>query len=270
MPVICRPLLLLLLSGLCHLATADTWVSIRPLALIHQALLPDAPAPGVILPAGQNLHDYALSVSDLRHLQQASLLLWLGDHNEGFIARLAAQQPRPHWHALAPDSDHAWLDPARLPALIDVMAGVLAQQQPQQATAIAARQAALLASLENWQQQWQASLAPHRDTAFLLGHDAFLPMTRQLGLNGALLYRSGHSHGHRQDGTRSLLVIQQQLADGTIRCALEEPDISFAALAKRYPRLQRRQLKPMADNADSFISFLHHSAATLADCLQGD
>ena len=274
MVAIIRPLLLFAIITCSTVTTAaekpHTSVSIQPLALIHQALLPSAPAPDVILPPHHNLHDYALSIDDLKSLQQADILFWLGERNETFIAIIERQRKhRGQWYALAPGTSHAWLNPAQIPDLVNNMTKALQQHHPDAADAIEQSRRQLLADITDWQNQWQKELAGYQDTPFLLGHDAFLAMTEALGLHGAQIYRAGHSHGHAGGGARSLLQIQQQLADGTIRCALEEPDISFATMAGRFPQLQLYRLSPMAQNADSFTGFLHASAQTLADCLKG-
>lgn len=252
-------------------AEDNVLVSIRPLALIYQALMPDANVQ-VLLPADKNLHDYALGVSDMRVLQAATVFFWLGDHNEHFIQRLqqrfAAQS---QWYALAPGSDHIWLNPAKQPQLINAMADVLVQRYPQQAEAIRQRQAALVQSLQQWQQQWQERLAAHKNTNFVLGHDAFLPFAKGLGLQGALMYRASHSHGHAHAGAQSLTAIQRYIAAGDVQCAIEEPDVSFAQLAGRYPQLKRYVLEPAAGSIalqpDGFVRFMQHSAEILYQCL---
>lgn len=242
--------------------------------MIYQALLPQNAAPAVLLPTDKNLHDYALTVSDMRVLQSASLFFWLGDHNEQVISKLQQRFDSAQWYALAPGSDHIWLDPARQPQLIIAMADVLVKKHPQQAGLIRQRQAALIQALQQWQMQWQLQFLPLQNKAFLLGHTAFEPFAKGLGLNAALLYSSGHSHGHVQSGAQTLTGIQQRIASGEIHCAIEEPDVSFAQLAKRYPALQRFMLEPAAGSIaispDAFIQFMQRSATLLYQCLTAE
>lgn len=263
-------LLILLLAGQPGIAdTTGTLVSIRPLALLHQTLLPDMPAPDTLLPANTNLHDYALSASDLQRVHNAPVLLWLGSNNEKFLERLERRfANKNRWMALAPGSDHVWLDPAQLPALIHNMAEALTELHPQHSDQITSQKRQFLAALAQWQSDWQDKLTPFRQTPLVMGHDAFLSMARQLGLENVQLYIAGHSHGHRHGGTRDLLGIQQQLASGDIYCLVEEPDVSFRQLQRRYPQTVSVLLEPMAASYNDYLVFLNDSADKLLQCLQ--
>jgi|GEM_PF-6664495 len=268
-------LLLIILSFFMPLAQAQdrVLVSIHPLALIYQALMPEAPPADVLLAADQNLHDYALSINDMRKLQSAKTVFWLGDDNEAFIAKIEQRFAKnANWTALARESgEHAWLNYPQLLLIIDRMAAALSEQNPQQAAAIKQQKSSLVSSLQEWQETQQQRFSSHTKTPFLLGHNAFLPFAETLGLEATVMYFSSSSHGHTQSGAQTLTFINQRIAQGEIRCAIEEPDVSFAQLAKRHPHFKRFQLQPMANSIaqteNGFMQFMQESADILYECV---
>lgn len=244
-------------------------VSIKPLALIYSELRPGQQA-DVLIPANRNLHDYALTVEDLKKLQQAETLFWLGVENEPFIARLQKRFADHRWVAVA-GGDHPWLSPAQLPGLIGKMAEALAQQHPQEATAIGERAVQLQQAIASRFHYWQQQLVAYQHQPFLLGHSAFIAFAEGLGLHGAILYRSGHSHGHSHGGMQELVDIQQRVASGEIYCALEEPDVDFHELTERHPTLQLGFVEPMATQQSAgpgaFLAFIDQTAQAFQACL---
>ena len=246
-------------------------VSIRPLALIYEGLRPQQPVQ-VLLPADRDMHEYALTVKDMSHLQSAELFFWQGQENEPFLQALSQKFPGQQWVNVAGKARHAWLDRKQLPFIIDRMAAALEVSFPEEKTAIEWRRAQLKQEIEARFVYWQKQMLSLQQQPFLLGHEAFLGFVRQLGLQQAILYRSGGDHGHAQGGMKELLSAQQKIANGEIRCAFEEPDISFATLASRYPQLKRMRLEPMANSISlgeaGYIEFIDASANTIMACLQ--
>ena len=267
-------IIMMLCASAASWAQSVTMVSIKPLAMIHNALLPDRSVE-ILLPSNKNLHDYALSVGDMRRLKEASVFFWLGDHNEHFLIKLEKRFAKDaQWHALAANSDHIWLDPAKQSQLIEAMAKVLVAQYPNEQMRIEENKKQLIQSLQAWKLRWTMQYLPYQEKAFLLGHDAFLPFSQGLGLKAAVMYRSGHSHGHVHSGAQTLTLIQQRIANNEIRCAIEEPDVSFAQLAGRFPKLKRYTLQPaggdIALNEKAYMAFLESSAQQLYQCLKAE
>ena len=59
--------------------------SIKPLALIAQEIAGDKVSVENLLPVKASPHDYPLRVSDIRRLQDADLVLWVGPSLETFL-----------------------------------------------------------------------------------------------------------------------------------------------------------------------------------------
>ncbi len=92
--LLASPLLLtlsLLQSG--QARAMEVLTTIKPLQLIASAITEGGPAPELLLPPGSSPHDYALRPSDVRRVNQADLVVWIGPELEGFLTPLLASQP---------------------------------------------------------------------------------------------------------------------------------------------------------------------------------
>lgn len=244
-------------------------VSSKPMALLYHALVGENSAVEILLPEKQNTHDYALTVTDLKKLHNAEYFFYFGGANEAFLSKITPRFANNTWFALSQKSnEHIWLDPSQYPTLVEQLAQVLSTLYPAQAEQITINKHALLTDIAQWQTHWQTQFTSLKNTPFLLGHSAFLPFAHSLGLDGAVLYFASHGHGHTQSGAKTLMLIQRAIAEKTLYCAIEEPDISFAQLRKRYPHLQTVLIDPLADNSATFMAFLQQSTERLYQCLQ--
>jgi zinc transport system substrate-binding protein len=252
--------------------TATVMVSAKPLALIYGALQPQQPVE-VLLPSDRDMHEYSLSIRDIKRLQSAPTFFWLGAQSEPFL--LALQQRfagQKNWVAIADNTSHAWLDQQQIPVLVNNMAQALVKQNPAEKQAIQARSTALIKAVNERHQYWRQRLQPYTNKPFLLGHDAYTGFAKNIGLQQGLLYRTSNDHGHVQAGMYEILELQKRIAQGEITCAMEEPEVSFATLAKRYPALKLGHLEPMATGiplqADAYVAFIDSSAQAFETCFQ--
>ena len=76
-------------------ASVNILVSVRPVALLVEDLLEraglgDKIAVDVLLPAGASPHHLSLKVSDIRRVQQADLLVWVGEPLENYLTPVIA------------------------------------------------------------------------------------------------------------------------------------------------------------------------------------
>lgn len=86
-------LLLALPLLLCSQARAlDVLTTIKPLQLLASAVTDGVSEPELLLAPGTSPHDYALRPSDLRRLNQADLVVWIGPELEGFLAPLLSNK----------------------------------------------------------------------------------------------------------------------------------------------------------------------------------
>ncbi|KEY57957.1 zinc ABC transporter substrate-binding protein ZnuA [Serratia sp. DD3] len=74
-------------------ATAAVVTSIRPLGFIASAIADGVMPTEVLLPDGASPHDFALRPSDIKRLQSADLVLWVGPDMEAFLSKSLKQIP---------------------------------------------------------------------------------------------------------------------------------------------------------------------------------
>lgn len=250
-------------------------LSIKPLAMIYAALTPDTVLPSVFLSSRKNLHDYQLSVADIRLLQQQPVFYWMGPEREVYLAKVAPRfSATATWYRLNSKTSHSWLNRQGLLSLADQMAVLLKAEfnsQPDKIAIIDAKLKQFGQALDQRYGYWQQQFKAFHEQPFLLGHSAFVEFAKDMGLDQAEVYRSGHNHGHAAAGMHELVHIQQEISKKEIYCAIQEPDVNFKQLQKRYPYLTLVDLEPMADSiplsATAYIEFIDASAAALLQCL---
>ncbi|OUD14681.1 hypothetical protein TPSD3_09150 [Thioflexithrix psekupsensis] len=68
-------------------------VSIAPLQALVSSVLPEENPPILLVESNQSPHTYHLKPSQMRELQQANLIIWVGESLEGFLAKPLANLP---------------------------------------------------------------------------------------------------------------------------------------------------------------------------------
>ncbi|PSV59070.1 zinc ABC transporter substrate-binding protein [Photobacterium sp. GB-3] len=83
----------LALSGSAMADDFKVVTTIKPLNLIVSELVQGAATSDAILPPGASPHDYALRPSDVKKLNDADLVIWVGPQLETFLTKLMATNP---------------------------------------------------------------------------------------------------------------------------------------------------------------------------------
>lgn len=243
-----RPALLLLLFLFCasgSVAAAEVLASIRPLALIAQAVTGEKVAVQQLVPNGASSHDYQLRPSDRLLLGRADVILWVGPAHEQFLARSIAAsratvitvqklpelrllpQRRLDGSAVLPGTldPHLWLDPDNAAVIARALAEALAKKQPAQAAQFrrhAAEFATRLAVLKARQSPRFQGL-PVR--SFVAYHDAYQYLESLLGLS----YRgSVVASAESKPSAKHFLLLSQKIRQEGISCLLAEPGFDEA------------------------------------------
>ncbi|MBS4640455.1 zinc ABC transporter substrate-binding protein ZnuA [Aeromonas media] len=74
----------------------EVLTTIKPLGFIAAAITDGVSEPRVLLPTGASPHDFSLRPSDIRSINDADLVVWVGPELEGFMTKPLAKHP----HAL--------------------------------------------------------------------------------------------------------------------------------------------------------------------------
>ena len=245
--------------------------SIKPLALLYIELtgLP-VHRSQILLGPGNNVHDYQLKMSDLKRLSVAQRIFWLGPENEALFKDLAAKDTDNKWLALTAES-HAWLGGQSQIALVQQFSAMLQKQLPNRRQLIQQNESTLLATLDQIFSDQRQQVKVMQAAPVILAHTAFSPWLASLGLPEPEYFSSGHSHGQAAQGGKHNLHVQQDIAEGKLICAVEEPDAHFDQLERKFPQLNVMLLEPLADSqpleVGAWLRFWQSNWQTLNACM---
>lgn len=241
----CSALALLCLMASVPASAVEVLASIRPLALIAQAVAGDKVAVQQLVPNGSSSHDYQLRPSDRLMLGRADILLWTGPAHEQFLPRTVAAskalvvtaqtlpgirlqpQRRLDGSGTLPGSvdAHLWLDADNAVVIARALADALARKDVARA-ALYRRNAAEFA---NRITVFKARNAPRfqglPSRSFIAYHDAYQYLEPVLGLTyrGSLV-----ASAESKPSAKHFLLMSQKIRQEGIRCFLGEPGFDEA------------------------------------------
>lgn len=77
----------LALVGVAAVAQAEVLTTVKPLGFISAAITEGVTETKVLLPTSASPHDYSLKPSDVQQINQAQLVVWVGESMESFLAK---------------------------------------------------------------------------------------------------------------------------------------------------------------------------------------
>lgn len=271
--------------GVSGVQAARLVVSIEPLAMLAEPLLGPEDQLQVVLPANRSPHHYALRASDLRALQSADLVLWVGPILEPFLEKPLRQHPAaqpvmqlpglqwPHQdahsdHAHGDRDPHLWLNPDNAVLIIRWLAAQLMLAAPDQAAAIAVRRDQTLARLSALTERLAQQLSPLGEMAFIAHHPAYGHFNQRFGLRQLAWVALTPE---QKPGARHLMALQQQAAGA--KCLVTESfyDSHSSQQLARQLGLRQVVLDPMGAGVgpapQRYERLLEQLASGLQDCL---
>lgn len=222
-------LLLMTTPAMAQVPTVET--DIPPIAALVAQVMGDLGTPGMLLDKGGDEHDLQLRPSQMRALNAAQLLVWVGpeltpglDAARRSAANLAslALLDDPATHRLdygdGGVNPHAWLDPANAATWAGLIADRLGQIDPQNAATYHANASTAQAKIASLDNSLATKLAPLTQP-FVTYHDAYGYLTQHYHLP----YAGGIAAGDAAPpGAARLSDLHAQAASGTIACAFPE------------------------------------------------
>jgi len=279
-------------------------VSLAPLQALAEAVMQGVAEPVVLLPGGASPHSYALKPSQMRELQQADLVFWIGPALETFLARPLATLPanvqvvplaelpglrrlpirsggvwatdgedtaHGHDHDQAGAFDpHLWLGPSRGVLLAGEICRRLSAVDPQHAERYRANLRKLTGQVAALRTRLESQLAPLRGRPYLVFHDAYRYFEEEFGLQplGAVSISP-----ERAPGARRLRELQEQIRAQRVQCLFREPqfpprlvEVLTAGTGARTGVLDPLGAE-LAPGADAYLRLLQGLADGLRDCL---
>ncbi|MFN3586531.1 MAG: metal ABC transporter solute-binding protein, Zn/Mn family [Moraxellaceae bacterium] len=285
-----RLVALALLLASAPVAALEVVASIRPLALIADAVVTPGDRVQQLVPDGASGHHYALRPSDRALLARADLVFWVGPVHEHFLGKALASRPAIAAQALpglvrrpvrrladaqpVPETldAHLWLEPANAIAMARALATALAARAPEKAAQYHANAEAFAARLGAATATWPVRLAALRTQPFISYHDAYHYLDAHLGLRfrGSLTHEPEHA-----PGARHVLAMRQRVTAENIRCLLLEPGADPALAARVFGTQPHRAVaidemfRAAPRGADGYVTGLSAMVDGMARCLGG-
>lgn len=286
-------LLLLIVLPLSSAHAVEVLASIRPLALIAEAVAGGKVTVQQLVPNGTSPHDYQLKPSDRLRLSRADIVLWMGPANEGFLSRLVAgskgevltAQKLPELNLLAQRrldggtvvagsvDPHLWLDPDNAVVIARALAETLAKRDASRA-ALYRKNAAEFANRIALLKARQAPRFQGLPTrSFIAYHDAYQYLESVLGLNyrGSLVVS-----GEGKPSAKHFLLLSQKIRQEGISCLLGEPGFDEALARNVFAGNKAvlvsvdEQFAAAPSSAEGYEAGLTLMADSIYHCLGGD
>ncbi|WJD48829.1 MULTISPECIES: zinc ABC transporter substrate-binding protein ZnuA [unclassified Enterobacter] len=308
--LLCAAVSAALWAGLSTGANAAVVTSLKPIGFIASAIADGVTNTEVLLPDGASEHDYALRPSDVKRLQSADLVVWVGPDMEAFMQKTTQKIPQAkqvvmaelpgvkpllmkgaeedeHEHEGGHDHDengdhhhhhgeynmHIWLSPdvARLAAV--AIHQKLVEVMPQSRAKLDANLKDFEAQLAQTDEQVGKELAPLKGKGYFVFHDAYGYFEKHYGLTSL-----GHFtvNPEIQPGAQRLHEIRTQLVEQKATCVFAEPQFRPAVIeaVARGTSVRMGTLDPLGTSIKlskaSYPQFLTQLANQYSGCLKGE
>ncbi len=251
-------------------------VSVKPLHAITAAVTAGIATPRLLAKGSASPHDYAMRPSDAAALNDAELIVWVGEAFELFLAKpleaLAGDAKVVTLMALvgAGEDAHIWLDPANARKIAQRVAAALSDLDPGNRDRFEANAADFSARLDVLDKELRATLAPVADRPYVVFHDAYGAFERRYGLArvGAVTVNP-----QRKPGARRIAALRETIRATGARCLFGEPQFTPALLDTLIEGSAARigVLDPLGatllPGPEAYFSLMRNLANALRDCL---
>lgn len=249
-------LFVVFITGFSTVTAADASVrvltSIKPLQLIAAAVQDGIAVPEVLLPPGASPHNYALRPSDVRRVQEADLLYWIGPDMETFLPRVLSGRSKAsvpvaslpgmhlrHFTASAEHHDddedehdhdhrpgsvdaHLWLSSVNARVIAAKMAADLSQADPANAARYESNAKAFDARLDALDAKIKQRVAGISSKQYFVFHEAFDYFEEAYGLKHAGVFAVS---SEVQPGAQHVAAMRARLTEFGKTCVFSEPPL---------------------------------------------
>ncbi|MEE8875295.1 zinc ABC transporter substrate-binding protein ZnuA [Pseudomonas helleri] len=234
-------------------AEVNVLTSIKPLQLIAAAVQDGVGKPEVLLPPNASPHNYALRPSDVRRVQSADLLYWIGPDMEGFMPRVIKTRTLPsvavqnlpglklrhfsqdsHSHdegdAAEHDHDHRpgtldahlWLAPDNARVIAAKMAADLSEKDPTHAPQYQSNLKAFNERLDALDARLKTRMAAIADKPFFVFHEGYDYFESAYGLKHTGVFSVA---SEVQPGAQHVAAMRQRLQEVGKTCVFSDPPL---------------------------------------------
>nr|WP_239985707.1 zinc ABC transporter substrate-binding protein [Marinobacter salexigens] len=231
---------------------ADTRIlaSIKPLELLVRAIATEDMHVTTLVPPGSSPHNYSMTPSKRRMLEDADVIFWVGPQMETFLSRILtgrdfgersvalmqrdAESEQDHQAESHSDHDHAhdhedgedphiWVDPHMALAMAETIRDSLAQLNGADKPALDQNLETFRASISAKEALIRKQLEPMQSVSLFAYHSALTRFAEHYGLNieGVLTLNPELS-----PGARHIAAVQNKLRGANHPCLLTEPQFN--------------------------------------------
>ena len=249
-------LLVVFITGFSTITAAEANVrvltSIKPLQQIAAAVQDGIAVPEVLLPPGASPHNYALRPSDVRRVQEADLLYWIGPEMETFLPRVLSGRSKAsvpveslpgmhlrHFTASAEHHDddedehdhdhrpgsvdaHLWLSSVNARVIAAKMAADLSQADPANAARYESNVKAFDTRLDALDAKIKQRVAGISGEQYFVFHEAFDYFEEAYGLKHAGVFAVS---SEVQPGAQHVAAMRARLTEFGKTCVFSEPPL---------------------------------------------
>ncbi|MGL4827308.1 MAG: zinc ABC transporter substrate-binding protein ZnuA [Vibrionaceae bacterium] len=280
-------------------------VTVKPLAMIAKEIAGDRARIEQLLPNTASVHDYALKPSDLRKIEQADLVVWVGAPLEQFLAKLLYTKPKAlallsvpemelaksthshhaHDHGAhehdahhAHDHDdtqvdpHIWLGPSQATLSAKAIADRLSADDPEHKAYYQANYVAFVKNVQQKVAEIKTQLQKTPAKGYIVFHDAYGYFEQAFELKAV-----GHLTvtPERKSGAKTLLLLQKELDAKKVHCVFSEPQFNPSLVNKLVQKSSAKvvMLDPLGQdldlNKDRYVDFLQAISNSFVSCFAG-
>jgi len=246
--------LLLVAPAVAETGPPRVLVSLLPVHSLVAAVMQGVGTPELLLSGGASPHSFSLRPSQVRSLQKADLLVWVGPELETFLSRSLLGQPLPgrlltlvdraelEWlptrtaglqdqgdgheevgsehHQHAGRDSHFWLSPRRAMILVEIVSRELEQIDPRNAGRYRENSQKLRKEMSTLLRDVQARLGAARDLPYVVFHDAYRYFEEDFRVSPAAIVSI---NPERPPGARRISAIRDEVIRRRIKCVFSEP-----------------------------------------------
>ncbi len=253
--------------------------SLRPLQLLVQDIAQESVELQSLLSAKASPHEYSLRFSDLRRLQNADLLVWLGPAFESYLAKplkamspsvpnlalleTATAQTSEHKHL---HESHIWLDPRHVAAMLPEIALALGTANPSQKDQYKERASVLSKRLLALDEEFASLYEKLRGSGVITGHGGL-----EIFLQRYSLRHTGSLSGqqHAAPSLKRIIRLRSELELGNANCIATsladgrlDPERIFPGLS-----LPTVRLDLLGVRSSNYVEMLTNVANSLYSCM---
>ena len=288
----------LLIATTAHAEPPKVAVSIRPLHFLVQDLMRGSGEPELILSSQQSPHHDQIRPSQLRDINQADIVFWIGPLMESSLQKTIHNLPESiesyalisstglniltfsgmkHSHTKHSQQDeqsentdpHIWLDSQNAIQLARVITEILTKHDPKNKADYQRNFIRLENNISELQKKVRIELAPLKTTPLLALHNAWQYFAQRFELRA---YKGINADGLKHLGAQSYLRLKRDIDKNKYKCVIAGPETNYKKTQQLITDSKARLiiLDPLGNDLPAnagYEQFIFHITAQLKHCL---